>query len=520
MSQLGKTLMIQGTASSVGKSLITTGLCRLFARKGYRVAPFKAQNMALNSYVTIDGGEIGRAQAIQADAAGIAATVDMNPILLKPEAERSSQVVVQGKVLRGMSAREYHEMKPQLRQLILESLLRLRQNYDLVFMEGAGSPVEINLKPHDIVNMFVARSINSPVLLVGDIDRGGIFASMIGTMELLEPAERKLVCGLIINKFRGDPTLLGSGVDFMEERTAKKVLGIVPYLKALRIAEEDSLALDDRPRKLRRQNDLLDIAIIRYPRISNYDEFDALEHEAQVHVVYTQDPKEIWDADLVILPGSKSTGSDLLWLREQGFESILQQRFREKKPILAICGGCQMLSRQIFDPSGIESDQAVTAGLNLAPYDTRFHAKKVTSRSQAAVPKRFFLREPVPKNMIPTDLRVEGYEIHMGNLEYHTNPAQHSFALIQRHGSWDDHIHDGYHNPNHRLVSTLLHGLLEDSGFRQQMLQDLWSLRGQDRPEPSQVMSKDQALDRLADHLEEHIDIPQLTTCIEKGIDI
>ncbi|MFW7381412.1 MAG: cobyric acid synthase [Oligoflexus sp.] len=516
MTQLAKTLMIQGTASSVGKSLLTTGLCRLFARKGFKVAPFKAQNMALNSYVTIDGGEIGRAQAIQADAAGIAASVDMNPILLKPEAERSAQVVVQGKVLQGMSARQYHEMKPQLRQIILDSLLRLRQDYDLVLIEGAGSPVEMNLKAHDIVNMFVATSIQSPTLLVGDIDRGGIFASLIGTIDLLEPHEKELVCGLVINKFRGDPDLLGQGVQFIEERSHKKVLGIVPFLKGLRIAEEDSLALDERPRRLRRQKDILDIAVIRYPRISNYDEFDALEHEAHVHLAYIEDPKEAWDADLLIMPGSKNTVTDLQWLREQGFAELIQQRLHEKRPIMAICGGCQMLGWEIFDPFAVESSAPVTPGLKLAPYDVHFQQQKVTYRRQALLPKYFYsLDDQVTEQPAKSDMKVEGYEIHMGQLTMHQPDEHQYFARILQQNHLP-HLGDGFHDPHQRIFSSLLHGLFENHQFRGQILRELWQLRGHACPRTQPVLSKEAALDRLADHLEEHLDIDYLSHAIWK----
>ncbi|HEV3193761.1 MAG TPA: cobyric acid synthase, partial [Polyangiaceae bacterium] len=275
----GRTVMVQGTASSVGKSLLVTGLCRLLHRSGLRVAPFKSQNMALNAHVTLDGGEIGRAQAVQAEAAGVIATVDMNPILLKPEGDARSQVVVLGRSVGSMSAREYHEHKPDLRRIIAECLQRLRANHDVVVIEGAGSPAEINLRERDIVNMHVARIADAPVLLVGDIDRGGVFAAIVGTMELLEPDERARVAGFVINKFRGDITLLRPGLEFLEKRTGVPVVGVVPYVPRLRIADEDSVSLDARRRRGPVGPDDLEVAVVCLPRISNYDDVQALEHD-------------------------------------------------------------------------------------------------------------------------------------------------------------------------------------------------------------------------------------------------
>ncbi|HMJ14631.1 MAG TPA: cobyric acid synthase, partial [Polyangiaceae bacterium] len=335
--------MIQGTASSVGKSLLVTALCRFFRREGVRVAPFKSQNMALNSAVTPDGFEIGRAQAVQAEAAGLEPAVEMNPILLKPEGESRAQVVVMGKPIGSMPALDYHAHKPRLKAIIADCLDKLRRQYELVIIEGAGSPAEINLKDRDIVNMHVARVADAPVLLVGDIDRGGVFAAFIGTLELLEPDERERVAAFIVNKFRGDVALLQPGLDFLTQRTGKPVLGVVPYVAKLRIADEDSVSLEDRVGRKRPGREQLDIAVVRLPRISNYDDVEALEHESGVVVRFVERPEEARGADLVILPGSKHTCSDLAWLRSTGIGHVIEERAQSSQPVLGICGGCQML---------------------------------------------------------------------------------------------------------------------------------------------------------------------------------
>jgi len=344
---LAPTLMIQGTASSVGKSLLVTALCRFFRREGVRVAPFKSQNMALNSAVTPDGFEIGRAQAVQAEAAGLEPAVEMNPILLKPEGESRAQVVVMGKPIGSMPALDYHAHKPRLKAIIADCLDKLRRQYELVIIEGAGSPAEINLKDRDIVNMHVARVADAPVLLVGDIDRGGVFAAFIGTLELLEPDERERVAAFIVNKFRGDVALLQPGLDFLTQRTGKPVLGVVPYVAKLRIADEDSVSLEDRVGRKRPGREQLDIAVVRLPRISNYDDVEALEHESGVVVRFVERPEEARGADLVILPGSKHTCSDLAWLRSTGIGHVIEERAQSSQPVLGICGGCQMLGEVI-----------------------------------------------------------------------------------------------------------------------------------------------------------------------------
>ena len=378
--------------------------------------------MALNSYITPDGLEIGRAQAIQAAAAQQAPQVRMNPVLLKPEGEKRCQVVLEGKPLEGMSAARYHEIKPKVRDIVCKNLEQLRYDNDLVLIEGAGSPAEINLKKNDIVNMFIAKAANAPVLIVGDIDRGGVFASFIGTQALLDEEENALVAGFIINKFRGDITLLQDGVDFLEDYTKKKCFGVVPVLPNLRFAEEDSLGLEQRPFWLSTDQNKLNIVILRLPTMANYDEFDALEADPQVHVSYIRRPDEILAADLFILPGSKSTINDLLWLRKEGLEESILIRHRQKKPILAICGGCQMLGAAIDDPDGLDgSIEAHCKGLGIFSFQTYYENKKLCAASRGVLTRDIW---GFSKGQI-----FSGYEIHMGRLIQVKQP---SLQITQR----------------------------------------------------------------------------------------
>ncbi|MFC1942597.1 cobyric acid synthase, partial [Chloroflexota bacterium] len=349
-----RTLMIQGTASSAGKSIMVAALCRIFHQDGYRVAPFKSQNMALNSFVTAEGGEMGRAQVVQAEAAGLEPTVDMNPVLLKPTTDTGCQVIVMGKAVRTISASEYYRYTPSLLITIEDSLNRLRSAYDIVVIEGAGSPAEINLKEREIVNMRVAKMADSPVLLVGDIDRGGVFASLVGTLELLEEDEREIVKGLIINKFRGDPGLLKPGLDFLEKRTSKPVLGVVPYFRDIRIAQEDSVYLDERSENHATGD--LDIAVIRLPHISNYDDFDPLEDEGGM-VRYVTQRFELGNPHIIIIPGTKSTVSDLQYLKHSGLANSILTHAKAGTPVVGICGGYQMLGQRILDPDEAESTE-------------------------------------------------------------------------------------------------------------------------------------------------------------------
>lgn len=494
------TIMVQGTASSVGKSLLVTALCRLFRREGLRVAPFKSQNMALNSAVTANGGEIGRAQAVQAEAAGILPCVQMNPILLKPEGERRSQVVVLGKSIGSMTAIEYHEYKPRLSKVIEESLARLRADYDLVVIEGAGSPAEINLKSRDIVNMHVAKLAEAPVLLAGDIDRGGLFASFVGTMELLESDERARVAAFIVNKFRGDEALLKPGLDFLTERTGKPVLGIVPYVPNLRIAEEDSLSLDSRSARPRPPQSEVDIVVVRLPRISNYDDVLNLEHEPGVGVRFVDQPEDIDGADVVILPGSKSTVSDLTWLRASGIADVIEARAKHREPVLGLCGGCQMLGETIEDPHGVESAEQRVRALGLLPLRTRFERRKMIAQVRARIATPSFLTDGMM-----VEQGVTGYEIHMGAIEL-TNSGMSSFEIMSRNGRRET-VADGAVGGGGAIVGTMLHGLFDNEVIRTCMLAFLRRRKGLAEPPATRaVLTKQAEYDRLEAVIREHLD--------------
>lgn len=494
------TIMVQGTASSVGKSLLVTALCRMFRREGLRVAPFKAQNMALNSAVTVNGEEIGRAQAVQAEAAGILPCVEMNPILLKPEGERRSQVVVLGKSIGSMTAIEYHEYKPRLSKVIEDSLARLRADYDMVVIEGAGSPAEINLKSRDIVNMHVAKLADAPVLLAGDIDRGGLFASFVGTMELLETDERARVAAFIVNKFRGDEALLKPGLDFLTERTGKPVLGIVPYVSNLRLAEEDSLSLDSRSARRRPFQSELDIVVVRLPRISNYDDVLNLEHETGVVVRFVDQLEDIDGADLAILPGSKSTVSDLAWLRISGIADVILARAEHREPVLGFCGGCQMLGETIEDPYGVESAEQHVRALGLLPLRTRFEREKMTAQVRARIAIPSFLTDGM---MVEQD--VTGYEIHMGAIEL-TRSGKNLFEIVSRNGRREA-VTDGAVSDGGAIVGTMLHGLLENEVIRTRLLRFLRRRKGLVEVSAAQAgPTKQEEYDRLEATVRKHLD--------------
>ncbi|MCR5232463.1 MAG: cobyric acid synthase [Lachnospiraceae bacterium] len=396
-------IMIQGTMSSVGKSLITAGLCRIFADDGYRVAPFKSQNMALNSYITKDGGEMGRAQVVQAECARTEPDVDMNPVLLKPNDDRTSQVIVRGRVVGNMKAAEYFEYKKELKPIIKEAYDRLAEANDIIVIEGAGSPVELNLKDNDIVNMGVAGLVDASVLLVGDIDRGGVFAQLQGTLDLLEPSERDRVKGLIVNKFRGDPALFEKGINILEEKTGTRVLGLVPYMK-LNIDDEDSLS-DKLNNKHYAIGYAPDIAVIRFPHISNYTDFDVFSQPPLRSVRYVDRVDELCKPDMLILPGTKNTLSDLDWFRETGLFDRVKELAGHGTVVMGICGGYQMLGRSIID--GADSRDVVT-GLGLLPVDTVMEDEKTTIRYKGEITGA----TGILKELVGTS--VEGYEIHMG----------------------------------------------------------------------------------------------------------
>jgi len=492
-----KTLMIQGTASSVGKSVMVTALCRVFHQDGFKVAPFKAQNMALNSFVTREGGEIGRAQAVQAEAAGIEPSVDMNPVLLKPEAEAKSQVIVLGKVVKSLEANHYYDYTPYLLGVIEDSLNRLRSSYDIVVIEGAGSPAEINLKEREIVNMRVARMANAPVLLAGDIDRGGVFASIIGTLELLTEEERDLVKGLIINKFRGDLALLKPGLDFLEKKTGKPILGVIPYFRGIKIAQEDSVYLEER--QVGSASRGVDIAIIRLPHISNYDDFDPLE-EMSCALRYITEPSELGNPDLIILPGTKSTVADLVYLQEQGIAQAIIQRAKAGTPVIGICGGYQMLGKTINDPYKVESREISVAGLSLLDIETTFGQVKTTTQIGARVVANKGLFEGLK------GVEITGYEIHMGQTRGQNRAP--AFQVVET-PQGKAYYFDGAASDDCLIFGSYIHGLFHNVNFTNALLNRLRQLRG--LPAAATVpINKDKQYNELARVVRQNLNMRQV----------
>jgi adenosylcobyric acid synthase len=515
--------MVQGTASSVGKSAIAAGFCRILRRRGARVAPFKAQNMSLNAAVTHDGGEIGRSTAVQAAAAGVEPTVDMNPILLKPEAESSSQVIVRGKVWGTLHARDYFQSKLDFWPIVVDALDRLRATHDVVVAEGAGSPAEMNLRDRDIVNMRVARYGDAAVVLVGDIDRGGVFAQLIGTLDLLPPEERQLVRGLIVNRFRGDRSLFADGVRFLEERTACPVFGVVPAVRDLALAEEDSATLDIRrpPDHCQMTHAAFHVVVVQLPRIANFDDFGPLERLAGVRVSYVDRPDQLTDADLVIVPGSKSTIADLTWLRERGLDRALGVAHVDGVPIFGICGGYQMLGSFIADPERVEACSGGAPGLGLLPNRTVFRRDKQTSRVRARLTG---LTGPFAAIQ---GVEVEGYEIHAGHtsLDADAPGTAVPFRIVERSEAPVDDP-EGVVTADGLLFGTYLHGLFDNIPIQQALVGWLTeravSKRGEPRvrqaPALSPSLARSPALgstapdpyDRWADVLEDALDLPLL----------
>jgi adenosylcobyric acid synthase len=459
---VGRAIMVQGTASHVGKSVLTAGLCRLFRQEGLRVAPFKSQNMALNSFVTREGHEIGRAQAVQAEAARVEPTVDMNPILLKPEGNRRSQVVILGRVYGSMDAAEYYQHKTEFWPLVETSLQRLMDAYDVVVVEGAGSPVEVNLKEQDIVNMRVAKHLRAPVILVADIDRGGVFASLVGTMELLEPSERELVAGFIINKFRGDPALFEPGVTFLEQRLGRPVLGVVPWLLDLGLAEEDSQGLPASAQRTLRdvstESGSLDVVVLRLPHIANFDDFDPFARTPSVRLRYVDRAVDFGQPDLVILPGTKTTLSDLAFLRGQGLDRCVMEHAGQGKMVVGICGGFQMLCERIEDPEGIDGMPGSVLGLGLLPGVTHYETEKATVQ----VAGRLLARTgPLA---VAAGQYITGYEIHMGYTVSSAPPLVQMTSGARM---------DGAVSADGMVLGTYLHGLFHNSAVLTSFMQAL-----------------------------------------------
>ncbi len=462
-----KVLTILGTSSSAGKSLLVTALCRSYARRGVKVAPFKAQNMSNNAAVCPDGSEIGRAQAVQAAAAGLEPHVDMNPILIKPEADSRSQVVVNGRPWQTLDARNYYPNKDYLWRQVTGALDRLRAEYDLIIVEGAGSPAELNLKPGDLVNMAVALYTRSPVLLVGDIDRGGIFAQLLGTYWLLPPEEQDLLKGFIVNKFRGDITLFEDGIQIIEERGGVPVVGVVPYLHDLFIPEEDAVALENLTPVQARGDGGIDIAVIHLPRIANFDDFDPLLAEPGVRLRYVHSREQFGQADAVIIPGTKSTVNDLEFLRQRGLAEAIEKHAQRGGAVVGICGGYQMLGRAIHDPQGVESQQAHSPGLGLLPIETTFAGEKATYRARAKIART----TPSTWLCAIQGQGIEGYEIHMG----HTTGESHWLTVTQR-NEQAVQVGDGAFGAEGRVWGCYIHGLFGNENLRRAWLTSLgWS---------------------------------------------
>ena len=490
----GTAVMFCGTGSDVGKSVLAAGFCRILKKRGFSVAPFKSQNMALNSAVTPEGGEIGRAQAVQAEACGIPPHTDMNPVLLKPNSDTGSQVVVQGVAVGNMAVREYNQFKPQAFLKVRESFGRLKERFGFIVIEGAGSIAEINLKAHDIANMKVAEMAGCPVILVADIDRGGVFAQIVGTIELLDSRERERVKGVIINKFRGDPSLLKSGIDFVEKRTGIPVLGVVPWFKGFRIPDEDSVPLQRRmeARRMQTRPDKINIGVVKFPRISNYTDFDALEHEPDICLGYIDSPQQVTGLDLLILPGSKSTIGDLRFVEDMGLAPAIRDF---TGPIVGICGGYQMLGRKIFDPHGVESELYEAEGLGLLDAETVMLPEKKTHQVTARL---------LGENM--GHISLEGYEIHMGETSLGL-PVQ-PFATITSRSGNEVSFHDGAVSSDGRIIGTYIHGLFDNPGFRSSFLNLIREARGMNAVSPGDVSGD--PFDLLAEHLEKSLDMERM----------
>lgn len=464
---MAKKIMVQGTMSNSGKSFLAAALCRIFRQDGYRAAPFKSQNMALNSYITKEGLEIGRAQAMQAEAAGIDPTADMNPILLKPTSQMGSQVIVNGEVCGNMNAMEYYRRKPEFAPVVQAALQRLEALYDIIVLEGAGSPAEINLRDHDIVNMGMAAMADAPVILVGDIDRGGVFASLYGTVALLRPEEQARIKGLVINKFRGDVKILQPGLEMIEKRLHIPVLGVIP-MEQIDLDDEDSLSerLSCGGERNRR-DDMLDIAVIRLPHISNFTDFNILERQPGVALRYADRVERVGHPDLLILPGTKNTMDDLLWLRSSGLEAcILRLVGEERVPVMGICGGYQMLGERLSDPEGVEGQAGRSlGGMGLLPVKTVFTSAKTRTQICGTV---------CADSGILTGcggLSLNGYEIHMGITEKSVGNGAFFIRLA-------DGREDGFLREDGLVFGSYLHGVFDNDMFTKKILKNLWEKRG------------------------------------------
>lgn len=479
-------LMIQGTTSDAGKSTLVTALCRYYQRRGIAVAPFKPQNMALNSAVTVDGGEIGRAQAVQAAACRLPPHSDMNPVLLKPNSDTTAQVIIHGKVLQNQSAQQYHDYKLLAKQAVLDSWQRLSKHYQMLIVEGAGSPAEINLRQGDIANMGFAEAVDCPVLLIADIDRGGVFAHLVGTLDLLSASEQRRVVGFVINRFRGDVALLKSGLDWLEARTQKPVLAVLPYLHDLFLEAEDALST----RHAKQANDLAFHVVVPYlPSFSNHTDFDPLQLHPGVKVSFAKSPDEIDGADLIVLPGSKSVVTDLVQLRARGWETFIQRHLRYGGKLLGICGGFQMLGAAIHDPLGLEGEIRAVAGLNLLGMETTLQPEKCLKQSTG-----YFYQQTTA---------VSGYQIHLG--VSHGPALQRPLFLLNEEA-------DGAMSDDGQIAGTYLHGLFDLPEACNALL--TWA--GYERNQAVDFNAlREAGIDRLADMLETDFDFHRLEALLQ-----
>jgi adenosylcobyric acid synthase len=489
--------MFLGTGSDVGKSIAVTAFCRLLKRKGLKVAPFKAQNMSNNSYVTCEGEEIGRAQAVQAEAAGLLPSVHMNPILLKPSSHLGSQIVLQGKVLGPTDTLDYHQLKPKLRRAIRESFHFLEREYDFILLEGAGSCCEMNLKQNDLGNLTLAKAISAPCILVADIDRGGVFAQLIGTYQLMTLRERSLIIGFMINKFRGDPRLFRDGIKYIQQKTGKPVLGLVPFLDDLHIDSEDAVAVEKDKRPLKPLGPkTINIAVLKLPAISNFTDLEILETEPDIVLNYLSRPQDLSkEYDLLILPGTKNTMQDALWLSRLGWKKTIKEFALSKKRILGLCGGYQLLGQTIRDPWGVESRKKQVTGLGLLPVETVLENEKVVCK--------------VLGRCLLYHSSISGYEIHMGQTRLLDATAK-PFVTIQEPGSGQARL-DGCYIANGRIAGTYVHGLLDHPTLRAAFLNRLRKAKKlKTRPARKNNRDREKEFDRLADHFEKYCDLDRI----------
>ena len=504
---MAKAIMIQGTMSNAGKSLLAAGLCRIFRQDGYSVAPFKSQNMALNSFITEEGLEMGRAQVMQAEAAGIRPSVKMNPILLKPTNDVGSQVIVNGEVLGTMSARDYFKYKKKLVPDIMKAYQELSDEYDIIVIEGAGSPAEINLKNDDIVNMGMAKMAKAPVLLVGDIDRGGVFAQLIGTVDLLEPSERDMVKGLIINKFRGDKTILDPGVKMLEERSHIPVVGVAPYMN-IQVEDEDSLT----ERFDRKQSaGLIDIAVIRVPRISNFTDFNPFESVEGVSLCYIQHVSELKNPDMIILPGTKNTMEDLLWMRENGLEAAVLKAAAAGCIVFGICGGYQMLGDTLSDPYHVEAGGKIR-GMGLLPMDTVFASKKTRTR----VTGEFLPMKGIFAAL--SGVSLEGYEIHMGESVRKEGILPATKLMVAGNQPEEKKTEGAFHE---NVCGTYVHGVFDKEEVVETLIRILGERKGIDVSSMTGIdfaAFKETQYNILAAELRKHLDMKKIYSILEEGV--